>query len=101
MASALISKTADGYGGMMAGLSVLATGDSVEHVRKLLAEGLALYLEDNTDTVPGAQRLSDLPADVQDLYAGEEPCRPQHGGGTDTTDHPAQQCGSCIATERC
>ncbi|UQN09187.1 type II toxin-antitoxin system HicB family antitoxin [Deinococcus sp. QL22] len=68
----LITKTADGYAGQIAELSVLATGDSPTEVEQLLAEGLALYLEDHTDIVPVAQRLSDLPADLQETYAGLE-----------------------------
>jgi antitoxin HicB len=68
----LMTKTADDYAGQIAELSALATGDSPAEVQQLLSEGLALYLEDNTDTVPVAQTLRDLPADVQETYGGLE-----------------------------
>lgn len=72
---ALITKTPEGFDGLIPELTVLAVDDTIDQVKARLSEGLALYLADQetASTQPGARTFSDLPAEVQDDYTGLEP----------------------------
>ena len=69
---ALMTKTADGYAGLVPELTVLAVGDSPEEVQQALAQGVSLYLQDVPDARPLARHLAELPEDVQADYAGTD-----------------------------
>lgn len=69
---ALITKTPDGYAGLVPELTVLANGNTQEEVEQALSEGIALHLIENPELKGAARQLSDLPTEVQADYAGQE-----------------------------
>lgn len=65
----LVVKNGDGYSGLVPELDVMAVGDTEEAVKKLLSEGIALKLAEDSEITPSARKLADLPEEVQADYA--------------------------------
>ncbi|MDB5045977.1 MAG: hypothetical protein JWQ08_2027 [Deinococcus sp.] len=70
----LITPTPDGYAGLLPELTVLANKKTAEEVQEALSQGLALHLLDAEQVrpKPWAQRLTDLPAEIQNAYGTRE-----------------------------
>ncbi|MFC6592390.1 type II toxin-antitoxin system HicB family antitoxin [Deinococcus lacus] len=70
---AIITQTATGFSGTVHDLPVMATAKTLEALEQDLSEGLALWLDEATPPTKIAQKLSDLPADIQAAYEGQSP----------------------------
>ena len=71
---ALVTPTPDGYAGLVAELTVLATAQTLEGITEALSQGLALHLLDAETPLPKprARRLDDLPLTLQAAYRGQD-----------------------------